>query len=80
MEFKSFAISVYHKKMFMAHHKKTYAQHENQIVKQDFDNPQHFLISSNTAENDFRSDNDSRSDQEYNNEVFYQYNLDDWQG
>lgn len=64
----------------MAHHKKTYTQYENQTVKQDFDNPQHFLISSNNLENDYRSDHDSRNDNEFNNEVFYQYNLDDWQG
>ena len=64
----------------MAYHKKSYTQYENQTVKQDFDNPQPFLISSNTQEHDMRGNNDSASDNEFNNEVFYQYNLDDWQG
>ena len=64
----------------MAHHKKLNTQYENQAVKQDFDNPQHFLISSNAQENDVRGNNDSVGESEFNNEVFYQYNLDDWQG
>ena len=64
----------------MAHHKKINTLYENQTVKQDFDNPQHFLISSNPQENDIKGNNDSVRETEFNNEVFYQFNLDDWQG
>ena len=64
--------------MVMVQNKKTTTQHDN-ATRQDFENPQHFLISSTNSNEDYKSGRD-KVEKEYDNDLIYQYNLDDFQG
>ena len=62
----------------MANDKKQNTDHQN-ISSQVDENPQHLVISSTNSRSDYQNGN-NEADEIYNDDIIYQYNLDDWQG
>ena len=62
----------------MANDKKQNTDHQN-ISSQVDENPQHLVISSTNIRSDYQNGN-NEAGEIYNDDIIYQYNLDDWQG
>ena len=62
----------------MAHHKKLNTDQENTLAEA-YENSKNFLISSTNSRSDFQNRN-NKDEKSYNDDIIYQYNLDDWQG
>ncbi len=66
----------------MAHHKKIYTQHDYHTVRQEPGNMKHphYTISANNNHQDINERVGVKNDRKVDNKIFYQFNLDDWQG
>lgn len=66
----------------MAHHKKIYTQHDNHTVRQEPVNMNHYhyTINANNNHEDTNNRGVVKNERKVNNKIFYQFNLDDWQG
>ena len=62
----------------MGNNKKLSTEQEH-TANQASENSQHFLITSTNSRSDYQKGN-NRNEENYNDDIIYQYNLDDWQG